>query len=72
MLDRRDHLMGEFSAADCLAYPFLKYAAGRPPGDDEDSFQRVLDDHQTLGDEHPRLAASIERVSRRPGACASP
>ena len=31
LLSGRDHLMGGFSAADCAAYPFLKYAAGREP-----------------------------------------
>ena len=32
MLNGRDHLLGdEFSAADCAAYPFLKYALWRDP-----------------------------------------
>jgi glutathione S-transferase len=68
MLDGRDHLAGdEFSAADCAAFPFLKYALMRDPGDDE-LFHRVLDDYQRLGDDHPRLAAWIERVDERPRA----
>jgi glutathione S-transferase len=67
MLDGRDYLFGaEFSAADCIAYPFLKYAAGRDPADDE-LFHRILDDHQSA-DARPRLAAWIERVKQRPGA----
>ena len=67
MLDGRDHLFGaEFSAADCIAYPFLKYAAGRDPDDDE-LFHRILDDHQSV-EGRPRLAAWIERLSRRPQA----
>jgi glutathione S-transferase len=67
MLDGRDYLFGdEFSAADCIAYPFLKYAAGRDPADDE-LFHRILDDHQSV-DARPRLAAWIERVKQRPGA----
>ena len=66
LLAGRAHLMGdEFSAADCAAFPFLKYALRRDPGDDE-LFHRVLDDHQQLGDDHPRLAAWIERVDARP------
>jgi glutathione S-transferase len=66
ILDGRDHLMGDaFSAADCAAYPFLRYAAGREPADDE-LFHRVLDGYQQLGDEHQRLAAWIERVGARP------
>jgi glutathione S-transferase len=67
MLTGRDHLMGEFSAADCAAFPFLKYAAGRDPRDDE-LFHRVLEAHQGLGDDHPRLAEWIERVDARPRA----
>ena len=66
MLDGRPYLLGEeFSAADCAAYPFLKYALWRDPADDE-LFHRVLDSYQQLGDEHPRLTAWIERVDERP------
>ena len=66
MLDGRAYLLGdEFSAADCAAYPFLKYALWRDPADDE-VFHRVLDGYQQLGDDHPRLAAWIERVGERP------
>ena len=60
LLDGRDYLYGEFSAADCAAYPFLKYARGREPEDDE-LFHRILDEHQDL-DGRPRLGAWIERV----------
>lgn len=67
MLDGRDYLMGDFSAADCAAFPFLKYALLRDARDDE-LFHRVLEEHQRLGDDHPRLAAWIERVDRRPRA----
>jgi maleylpyruvate isomerase len=67
MLDGRDHLFGEFSAADCAAFPFLKFARGRDPEDDE-SFHRVLEDHLRLDGSHPRLAAWIERVDERPRA----
>jgi glutathione S-transferase len=67
LLDGRDYLFGEFGAADCLAYPFLKYAAGRDPADDE-LFHRILEEHQPLGDDHPRLAAWIARVAERPRA----
>jgi glutathione S-transferase len=67
LLDGRDHLFGEFGAADCIAYPFLKYAASRDPADDE-PFHRILEEHQSLGEDHPRLRAWIERVSGRPRA----
>jgi len=66
MLDGRAYLLGdEFSAADCAAYPFLKYALWRDPADDE-LFHRVLDSYQRLGEDHPRLTAWIERVGERP------
>lgn len=63
MLDGRDYLFGdEFSAADCIAYPFLKFAAGRDPADDE-LFHRILTDHQTV-EGRPRLAAWISRIQQ--------
>jgi maleylpyruvate isomerase len=66
MLTGRDHLLGSgLSAADCCAFPFLKYALARDPADDE-LFHRVLDEYQRLGDEHPRLADWIRRVDERP------
>jgi glutathione S-transferase len=65
MLAGRDHLFGkDFSAADCAAFPFLKYALFRDPADDE-LFHRILDEHQQLGDDHPRLADWIQRVNER-------
>lgn len=68
MLAGREYLLGDaFSAADCAAYPFLKYALWRDPADDE-LFHRVLDGYQELGDDHPRLIAWIERVGERPRA----
>jgi glutathione S-transferase len=68
LLDGRDHLLSdELSAADCIAFPFLKFAALRDPRDDE-PFHLILERHQPLGDHHPRLAAWIERVDARPRA----
>jgi glutathione S-transferase len=70
MLDGRDYLFGDaFSAADCIAYPFVKYAAGRDAADDE-LFHRILDDHQSVTG-RPNVAAWIERVRARPGAYAN-
>jgi glutathione S-transferase len=66
LLAGRPYLMGdEFSAADCCAFPFLKYALARDPEDDE-LFHRVLDDYQQLGEDHPRLADWIRRLDARP------
>jgi glutathione S-transferase len=68
LLDGRDHLMGEhLSAADCAAFPFLKYALFRDPKDDE-LFHRILEEHQRLDGSHERLAGWIERVNARPRA----
>jgi glutathione S-transferase len=66
MLTGRDHLMGdEFSAADCAAFPFLKFALVRDP-DDQELFHRILEERQQLGAAHPRLADWIRRVDGRP------
>jgi glutathione S-transferase len=68
MLDARDHLFGDdFSAADCAAFPFLKYATLRDPADEE-LFHRILEEHLALNDEHPRLSLWIDRVNKRPRA----
>jgi maleylacetoacetate isomerase len=68
LLAGREHLLGDaFSAADCAAFPFLKFALRREEADDE-LLHRVLEEHQRLGDDHPRLAAWIARVDARPRA----
>ena len=65
MLAGRDHLMGEFSAADCCAFPFVKYALIQQKGDDY-LFHRILTQYQPLGTTHPRLTSWIRRVDQRP------
>jgi len=68
LLDGREYLFGEVAAADCSAFPLLKYAAlGPEPGDDE-LFHQILSEHQLVGDDHPRLRAWIERVDALPRA----
>jgi glutathione S-transferase len=65
LLAGRDYLFGDgFSAADCAAFPFLKYALIREPEDDE-LFHRILDEHQSVAG-RPRLEAWIRRVDERP------
>jgi glutathione S-transferase len=67
LLSGREYLFGDaFSAADCAAFPFLKYALLRDPDDDE-LFHRILSDHQNV-DGRPRLEAWIRRVDARPRA----
>jgi glutathione S-transferase len=65
LLDGRDYLLGEFGVADCIAYPFLKYARGLPPGDDE-LFHRILLENQPLGDAHPRIVSWLGKVDEHP------
>jgi len=68
LLAGRKYLMGdELSAADCCAFPFLKYAAARDQIDSE-PFHRVLDEYQQLDDEHFRLRQWIKRVDALPRA----
>ena len=52
--------------ADCIVFPFVKFALGRDPEDDE-LFHRILDEHQSV-DGRPRLKSWIERVDARPRA----
>ncbi|HEX5782291.1 MAG TPA: glutathione S-transferase family protein [Solirubrobacteraceae bacterium] len=68
MLDGREHLMGDFGVADCVAFPFLKYGLLPPAADDPDSFHLVLAEHLRLGDGYPRLREWIRRVDERPRA----
>jgi glutathione S-transferase len=67
LLTGREYLMGEFGAADCVAFPFLKYAVLHDE-DDTELFHRILSDWQQLEGAHPRLEAWIHRVDARPRA----
>jgi len=67
MLAGRDYLMGEFSAADCAAFPFLRFGLFLQP-DDPWLFHKILAEHQPLGEDHPRLSEYVRRMDRRPRA----
>jgi glutathione S-transferase len=67
LLDGRDYLFGDFGVADCIAFPFLKYAVLHDPADDE-LFHRILVEHQRLDGRFPRLDAWIRRVDEHPRA----
>jgi glutathione S-transferase len=67
LLAGRDYLFGDFGVADCIAFPFLKYAVLYDPADQE-PFHRILVEHQRLGGRYPRLEAWIRRVDQRPRA----
>lgn len=67
MLSPGPYLFGDrFSAADCAAFPFLKYAQIRDP-EDRELFHLILEQYQPLGDDHPRIAEWISRVDDLPG-----
>jgi glutathione S-transferase len=67
LLSGRDHLFGEFGAADCAAWPFLRYAVAIEPGDDE-LFHHVLHERMQLEPRHRGLRTWIARVAERPRA----
>src|SRR5689334_4613395 len=60
LLDGRDFLLGDaLTAADCAAFPFLKFGLIPPPADDDEVFHAVLVEHLRLDGTHPRLEAWI-------------
>ena len=68
LLVGREYLLGgEFSAADCAAFPFLKYALMRD-AEDTEAFHEILEEEQPLEERHLALAAWIRRVDERPRA----
>jgi glutathione S-transferase len=66
LLTGRDYLLGDFSAADIAAFPFLKYASVPVAPDDDYLFHRILRDYQKPGKTHPMLLAWIARMDERP------
>ena len=67
LLAGRDYLFGAFSAADCAAFPFLKYGLIYDGNDDEE-FHLILREHLALDGRYPRLEAWIRRVDEKPRA----
>jgi glutathione S-transferase len=67
LLAGRDYLFGEFSAADCAAFPFLKYGLIFDEADTEE-FHLILREHLALNGRYPRLEAWISRVDAHPRA----
>jgi glutathione S-transferase len=61
VLAGRDYLFGEFSAADCAAFPFLKYGVIYDEADTEE-FHLILQEFLALGGVYPRTEAWIHRV----------
>jgi glutathione S-transferase len=67
LLSGRDYLFGEFSAADCAAFPFLKYGLIYNEADAEE-FHLILREYLALDGRYPRLEAWIHRVAAHPRA----
>ena len=65
LLGAGDFLLGPFGAADAVAWPFLRYGLGTPPGDDE-RFHALLAENLALGDGYPRMRGWIARVDALP------
>ena len=65
LLAGRDYLLGDFSVADCAAFPFLRFARYEHEND-EYLYHHVLIERLRPLDGHPRVAAWIERVEARP------
>ena len=67
LLSGRDYLFGEFSAADCAAFPFVKYGLVHDEAD-TDGFHLILQQYLALNGRCPRVEAWIRRVNARPRA----
>ncbi len=67
LLTGRDHLFGEFGAADVIAFPFLRFARYHED-DDPYLFHQILVEHLALGDGYPNLSAWLERMEALPRA----
>ena len=66
MLAGRDYLMGDFSAADCVAWPFLRYSLIPPAEEDTYLFHAILVANMPLDDGYDRLEDWIRRVAEHP------
>ena len=67
LLAGREYLFGGFSAADCAAFPFLKYSLIYEEADTEE-FHLILREYLVLGDDHSRVEAWIRRMDEHPRA----
>jgi glutathione S-transferase len=67
LLAGRDYLFGQFSAADCAAFPFLRYGVLYDEADREE-FHLILREFLALGGAFPRIEAWIRRVDAHPRA----
>jgi len=62
LLIGREYLFGAFGAADCAAWPFVRYAVTPVEPDDVEVFHQVLFERMTLDERHHGLRDWIARV----------
>jgi glutathione S-transferase len=67
MLNGKDYLFGTFSAADCAAFPFLKYGLIFNEADTEE-FHLILREYLALDGRYPHVEEWIRRVDAHPRA----
>jgi glutathione S-transferase len=67
LLTGRKYLFGAFGAADCAAWPFLRYCTAIDQ-DDPWTFHKVIHERMPLQEHHVNLRAWIARVGERPRA----
>jgi glutathione S-transferase len=65
LLAGRDYLLGDFSVADCAAFPFLRFAAYEHENDGY-LYHHILIERLRPLDGHPRVAAWLEQVENHP------
>jgi maleylpyruvate isomerase len=69
LLDGRDFLFGDAAtAADLVAFPFLKFGVIPLPPDDTDRFHRILAERLPVAGPYPRLEAWVRRIDSFPRA----
>jgi glutathione S-transferase len=65
LLAGRDYLLGDFSVADCAAFPFLRFGAYEHENDGY-LYHHILIERLRPLDGHPRVAAWLEQVENHP------
>ncbi len=68
LLIGREYLFGAFGAADCAAWPFVRYAVTPVEPGDIEVFHQVLFERMTLDERHHGLRDWIARVGEHPQA----
>jgi glutathione S-transferase len=69
LLNGREFLFGDAAtAADVVAFPFLKFGVIELPPDDRDRFHQILAERLRIGGRYPNLEAWVRRIDAFPRA----